>query len=141
MRWLLDQEPNKAFKVQEVRSRRSLTQNAYYWALLGQLAAKMGMGHTELHRHMLREYGAYEIFSVREDVPFEQYFRYCELLGEGTVNGRVFKHVRVFKGSSQMDSREFSRLLEGMRQECILQGIQVMTPQEIAALDYVESKE
>lgn len=46
--------------------------------------------------------------------------------------------VRVMKGSSQMDSAEFSRLVNGMREECESQGIPVMTPAEIAALRFVE---
>ncbi len=31
-------------------------------------------------------------------------------------------------------SNEFSRLIDGMREECVLQGIDVATPQEIAEM-------
>jgi hypothetical protein len=37
-----------------------------------------------------------------------------------------------------MDSGEFSRLIDGMREECVLQGIDVATPQEIADMRWVE---
>ena len=35
-------------------------------------------------------------------------------------------------------SAEFSRLIDGMREECVLQGIDVMTPSEIAEMRWVE---
>ena len=138
--WLASQEPTKRFEVSEetTKKRRSLTQNAYYWVMLNKLAAKLRMSDSELHKNMLREYGTYDVFSVLQEVPIEQYFRYYDVIGHGVLNGRVFKHVKVYKGSSHMDSAEFSRLIDGMREECVLQGIDVMTPQEIARMRWVE---
>ena len=136
--WLVEQPQDKVFDIKEHRERRSLTQNAYYWAMLNKLAAKLGMGDGELHFHMLREYGVCDVFSVLEDVPFRSYFRYSEKIGEGEVNGKKFNHIKVYKGSSKMDSKEFTRLVDGMRQECELQGIDVKTPEEIAALEFIE---
>ena len=138
--WLASQEPTKEFDVSEhtTKRRRSLTQNAYYWVMLNRLAAKLRIPDSEVHRNMLREYGVCEVFSVRDDVPISGYFRYYDVIGHGYVNGRRFKHVKVYKGSSQMDSAEFTRLIDGMREECGLQGIDVMTPQEIARMRFVE---
>lgn len=139
IRWLLEQPADKVFSIKEHRPRRTLTQNAYYWVLLNKLAAELGMSDSEVHLNMLRDYGVCDVFSVREDVPFEDYFKYCEEIGKGEVNGRRFRHIKVYKGSSKMDSKEFTRLLNGMREECMLQGIDVMTPAEIAAMEYVEA--
>lgn len=138
--WLASQEPTKEFDVSEhvTKRRRSLTQNAYYWVMLNKLAARLRMPDSEVHMNMLREYGVCEVFSVRDDVPIEGYFRYYDVIGHGYVNGRRFKHVKVYKGSSQMSSAEFTRLIDGMREECELQGIDVMTPQEIAKMKWVE---
>lgn len=136
--WLSGQDPDKRYEVKEVRRRRSLTQNAYYWVMLNKLANKLRMSDSEVHRHMLREYGSCDVFSIREDVPIASYFKYYEIIGTGVANGHKFKHVRVYKGSSQMNSAEFSRLIDGMRQECQMQGIDVATPQEIASMGWVE---
>lgn len=138
IQWLLEQPAEKTYQVKEVRMRRTLTQNAYYWALLNKLAAKLGMGDREAHFHMLRDYGVCDVFSVRQDVPFQSYFRYCEKIGEGEANGHRFNHVKVYKGSSQMDSAEFTRLLHGLIEECELQGIPTMTASEADALDFVK---
>ena len=141
--WLASQEPTKRFEVIEEGSkkRRSLTQNAYYWVMLNKLAAKLRMPDSEVHMNMLREYGVHDVFSILEDVPIDGYFRYYDIIGTGIANGKRFKHVRVYKGSSQMSSAEFSRLIDGMREECVLQGIDVATPQEIAEMRWIEPSE
>ncbi|MBQ9041466.1 MAG: hypothetical protein IJ111_01460 [Eggerthellaceae bacterium] len=137
--WLFSQDREKLYEVKERKKGRSLTQNAYYWVLLNQLARKLGYSDTDVHGYMLREYGVCEVFSVRSDVPIEGYFRYYDVIGTGYVNGKEFKHVKVYKGSSEMDSAEFSHLLDGMRQECEAQGLPVMTPEEIARMKFVEA--
>lgn len=136
--WLTGQDTEKQYEVKEVRRRRSLTQNAYYWVMLNKLARKLGMSDRQVHFHMLRDYGVCDVFSILEEVPVASYFKYYEIIGKGTVNGKTFKHVRVYKGSSQMDSAEFSRLIDGMRDECVQQGIDVATKQEIANMKWVE---
>lgn len=137
--WLTSQDPERQYEVTEAKRRkRSLTQNAYYWVMLNKLAAKLRMPDSEVHRNMLRDYGVCDVFSVLEEIPVDGYFRYYDVIGHGWANGRRFKHVKVYKGSSHMDSREFSRLIDGMREECVLQGIDVATPQEIARMRFVE---
>jgi hypothetical protein len=140
IQWLASQEPAKRFEVSEETSKkkRSLTQNAYYWVMLNKLAAKLRMSDSELHKNMLREYGVYDVFSILDNIPIDGYFRYYDVIGHGYVNGRRFKHVKVYKGSSHMSSAEFSRLIDGMREECVIQGIDVMTPSEIAEMRFVE---
>lgn len=49
-----------------------------------------------------------------------------------------WKTVRIYKPSHLMNSGEFSRLVQGMREECEAQGIDVMTPAELARLEIME---
>lgn len=141
IQWLLNQDRDKTFVIKERKERRSLTQNAYYWVLNGKLAAALGMGREEMHFHLLKSYAPCEVMSVLERVPLADYFKYCEVYAQGVLNGRTYNHVRIYKGSSKMDSAEFARLLDGTIQECEQLGIQTMTPQELAQLQYVEPKE
>ena len=142
IQWLASQEPTSRFEVSEetYKKRRSMTQNAYYWVMLNKLAAKLRMSDSELHKNMLRDYGVCDVFSILDSIPIDGYFKYYDVIGHGYVNGRRFKHVKVYKGSSHMDSKEFSRLIDGMREECVLQGIDVMTPKEIAEMRWVEPR-
>lgn len=141
IRWLTEQDPEKDYEVKPYRKRRSLTQNAYYWVLNGKLSSALRMGRMETHFHLLRAYAPCTVMTVREDVPLGDYFKYCEVFAHGTLSGKDYKHVRIYKGSSKMDSAEFARLLEGTIEECRQQGIQTLTPAEIERLEFVEPKE
>lgn len=138
--WLAGQDQGGLYDCRPRKRKRTLTQNAYYWALLNQLARTLGMGDSELHGHMLREYGVADTFTVRADVPLRSYFRYFDVIGGGQMDGVRYSHVRVYKGSSEMDSSEFGRLLDGMREECEIQGIPTLTRAEIAKLRWMEGE-
>ena len=139
--WLMGQDQERVFECRERRKPRSLTQNAYYWALNDKLAAALRMDRFELHFNMLRKYGACDVASVLVEVPLGDYFRYYDVFAHGTLNGREYKHVRIYKRSSAMDSAEFSRLLDGEMEECRQQGIETKTPEEVARLEFIAPKE
>lgn len=134
--WCWEQDPDAVIEAKVKRKHRSLTQNAYYWALLNQLASKLRMSDGEVHRQMLRDYGSATVFTVRADVPLDGYFRYWDDLGLGWLNGKEYRHVRALKGSSEMDSAEFSRLLDGMVRECEEQGIPTLSDEQVAGLPF-----
>lgn len=135
--WLFEQDKEKIFEIKEKKKKRSLTANSYYWSLLNQLASVMRMDNQECHFLMLKRYGQYEVVSIRSDVILHGYFKYYEEIGKGTVNGKEFTHYKIYKGSSQMDSKEFAILLDGVRSECEELGIPVLTPSEIAQLKFI----
>lgn len=139
--WLMEQDGETLFEIKQKRKRRSLTQNAYYWAMLNKLARKLRISDTEVHKQMLREYGVCDVVLLRADIEPADYFEYYDAVDAGTIKGVSFKQVKAYKRSSRMDSAEFSALVDGMRYECEQQGIDVMTPEEIASLRFVEPKE
>ena len=106
--------------------------------MLNKLARALRTSDSDLHKQMLRDYGVCEVMSLSVSVPLEDYFSYFDVVGMDYAEGEERRIVRVYKGSSRMDSAEFTRLIEGMRYECELQGIDVMTPEEIARLRFVE---
>lgn len=128
-------EGEPEFTVKVRRRKRSLDQNAYYWVLLSKLAPKLGMGHQECHSWMVRSYAPYAVITVRQDVPVERFCEYCDVVREHIwLDGKEWKNARIFTRSSQMTTEEFSKLLDGMIQECEQQGIETMTPAELAKL-------
>lgn len=135
--WLFEQDKEKIFEIKEKKKKRSLTANSYYWSLLNQLASVMRMDNQECHFLMLKRYGQYEVVSIRSDVSLHSYFKYYEEIGKGKVNGKEFTHYKIYKGSSQMDSKEFAILLDGVRSECEEVGIPTLTPSEIAQLKFI----
>ena len=135
--WLMDQ-PEDQYEVKRKRKRRSITQNAYYWAMLNELARKLRISDTEAHKQMLREYGVCDVVLLRADIEPGDYFEYFDAYDAGTIKGISYKQVKAYKRSSRMDSAEFSALIDGLRYECEQQGIDFMTPDEIARLRFIE---
>ena len=136
--WLMNREPDEEFEVTKPKKRRSRTQNAYYWVMLGQLARKLRVSNDEVHMQMLRQYGTFDVVLLRADVKASDYFEYFDERDAGFIKGQPYRQVTVYKRSSRMDSAEFSALIDGMRWECEQQGIDVLTPEEIARLRFVE---
>ena len=134
IQYLFQQDREKVFEVRDYKQKRSLTQNAYFWVLVNEIANVTRQSKDEIHLQMLKEYGQNEVFSIRSDIDVSRYLKYYEEIGKGKVNGKEFTHYRVFKGSSEMDSREMAILIDGVVQEAEQLGIPTLTPAEIARL-------
>lgn len=141
IQWLFQQDREKIFEIKEKKAKRTLTQNAYYWVLLHELAKALKIDNDTAHKMMLERYGTYEVISVLNGIDLTCYFKYFEEIGSGTVNGKQFTHYKIFKGSSQMDSKEFAVLLDGLISDCEELGIPTLTREEIAKLKYIEMRE
>ena len=50
------------------------------------------------------------------------------------LNGKAFTHYRIYKGSSEYDTKEMAILIDGIVQECQEQNIETIPPEEIEAL-------
>lgn len=134
IQYLFQQDREKLYEVREYKQKRSLTANAYFWVLINEIANVTKLSKDEIHLQMLKEYGQNEVFSIRSDIDVSRYLKYYEEIGKGKVNGKEFTHYRVFKGSSEMDSREMAILIDGVVQEAEQLGIPTLTPNEIARL-------
>ena len=123
-----------SIEVKPYRVKRSLNANNYAWKLLTEIADVVRSSKEEIYLLMLKRYGQSELISVRSDVPIGNYIKYCEEAGESKLNGKMFTHYRVYKGSSEFDSREMSIFIDGVVSEAKNLGIQTETPSEIARL-------
>ena len=83
---------------------------------------------------MLKKYGQSDIVSVLSSVDVKGYFKYYDEFGKGTVNGKEFTHYKVYKGSSEYDTREMSILLDGIIEEAKALDIEVISDSERALL-------
>lgn len=123
-----------SIKIDKYREKRSLNANNYAWALMNEIGNVTRASKDEVYIKMLKRYGQNEVFSVRADIPFGEYVKYYDEIGESTLKGKLFKHYRAYKGSSEFDTREMSIFLDGVVSEAEELGIQTMTPNEIAKL-------
>ena len=79
---------------------------------------------------MLKRYGQSDIVSVLSGVDVSGYFKYYDMFGTGYTNGKEFTHYKVYKGSSEYDTREMSILLDGIIDEAKTMGIDVISERE-----------
>ena len=123
-----------SIEVKQFRPRRSLDSNNYAWALITEIGNVLRSNKEDIYLLMLKRYGQSEIISVLSHIPIHEYVKYCEETGESMLNGKLFKHYKVYKGSSEFDTREMSIFIDGVISEAKELGIQTMTPNEIARL-------
>ena len=116
--FLLEQDKTKQFEVKEYSEKRGLKANAYYWELVNQLANVLRISKEELHFLLLQRYGQSEIVSVLATIDVKPYFKYYTEAGESILNGKIFKHYKVYKGSSEMNRKEMSILIDELISEC-----------------------
>ena len=134
IKYLFNQDRNKKYEVKEYKKKRSLNANNYFWELTTELANVMRMNKEEMYFRLLQKYGQSEMVSVVANIDVKPYFKYYSEAGESILNGKTFKHYKVYKGSSEMDSKEMSILIDGLVSECELQNIPTRPREEIKSL-------
>ena len=134
IKWLLNQDRSKLFEVNQHREKRSLNANAYAWVLIGKIADVVRASKEEVYLEMLKRYGKSEVVSVLSDIDVDGYFKYFEPFAESTLNGKTFTHYRIYKGSSEFDTREMSVLIDGIISEAEELEIETLPPHEIERL-------
>lgn len=123
-----------SIKIDKHREKRSLNANNYAWKLLTEIGNAVRASKEEIYLKMLKEYGQSKMISVKAHIPIGEYVKYCEEVGESTLNGTLFKHYRVYKGSSEFTKEEMAIFLDGVVTEAKELDIDVRTPDEIANL-------
>lgn len=83
---------------------------------------------------MLKCYGQSEMVSVLSTVDVTGYFKYYEVAGTSYLNNKEFIHYKVFKGSSEYDTKEMSIFIDGIVNECTNLGIPTISDEEINRL-------
>ena len=127
-------------KVTSFQKRRSLSQNAYLWVLLGELGQKLNLSKEELYKTYVKDYGVYEVLPIRNDV-VERFIHIwqskclgwvCEVLKESKLRG--YTNVIAYFGSSTYKTDEIKNLLDAVIRDCNEMGINTMSMSDIMLL-------
>lgn len=110
--------------VKGLRRKRSKEANDYLWWIIDAISAKTGVPKEEIYLELLKRYGQSVIVTVREGVDPGLLFKYYELFNDGLHNGVKFLAYKVFIGSSQYDTKQMSKIIDGARKEAQELGIQ-----------------
>lgn len=127
-----------SIEIKPYKARRSLDANAYFFVLADKLAEKLNTTKEDIYRNAIRDIGG---VSETVCVKNEAVERLCEgwtRQGLGwqtdTFPSKIegCTNVILYYGSSTYDSAQMSRLIDNIVQECKVQGIETMTPNELA---------
>lgn len=137
IKMLADMPNDKSYDLILHKEKRTLKQNDYYHTLKNKLATKLRKSPDEIHFEMIKKSCPFEEYLV----PYEATLRgveYYEEKGKIERGGRLFKTIRVYVGSSRLLVDEMIVLLDNMIEECQLQGIETITPEELEKMRALE---
>lgn len=143
---IFDADKDFELIIREYKERRSLNANNYSWVLTDKLAEKMlvagvKLSKDEMHAEMIFRYGQPElngdvvnIITTWGEAKLSDYYPYAKAIEQGTFREKDFTNWRVYRGSHTYSKVEMSLFIKGIVEECIEQGIETKTPDEIARL-------
>lgn len=130
----LDKDTVYDVKIDKHREKRSLNANAYLWKLVTEIGNILNKSKEEVYLQMLIDYGQSEMVSILSEIDVKGYFKYYKLAGTSLLNGKEFNHYKVYKGSSEYDTKEMRILLNGVVQEAKNLGIKTKDDIELERL-------
>ena len=129
--YLATRDDNKEYEVKEVKKKRTLDSNAYYWVLVNKIAEALNQKKEFVHMEMLRFYS--ETYSVL--LPAEQditgLIKYYDVESTIKRGNRLYKSYKAYLPSSEMNTKQMSVLIDGIVSEAKQLGIETMTPNQI----------
>lgn len=134
--------PDKKYciEIKEHREKRSLDANAYFWLLCDQLAVAMHLPKEEVYRNAIRELGGVSSTGCFKTKDADELCRLWACKGTGWFAEKSKSkmdgctRITFYKGSSQYNTAQMSRLIENIVQDCEAVGISTKTPAEQATL-------
>ena len=125
---LLKLDMDKLFicEVKEPKSQRSLEQNKMLWQLIHSIAKKQDQDDMEVYCALLERADAlsdYIITAYDMEDELRKCFRGVRFIRKQEVNGKECNIYKVYIGSSKMDTKEMTELLDITLRLCAELGI------------------
>ena len=121
--------------LSKFRQKRSLNANNYAWVLLQKLAEERGQTKEEVYREFIKQYGIFRPVTVNKEAA-ETLEYIWQKNGLGWVveeTGRTDESVDLlmYYGSSTYNTRQMSRLLDAIVDDCKQCGIETLPPEQL----------
>ena len=122
------------YQIERKRKKRSTDANALCWKLCTEIANVLRTDKDSIYIDMLKRYGQSDLVTMLSIVNPKSYFKYFDECGKGYSKGKEYTHYKVYKGSSEYDTREMSILLDGIIDEAKSLDIEVISEREKSLL-------
>ena len=125
-------------EIEVKRKKRSKNANSYYWSLLQKLCEEMNIDVIEEYRKRVKELGIFQTFVLdTKNTPTFEFLwnsRGVAWFTEKVEENEEKTTLNAYYGSSSFNSKQFSRLLDNLVQDCHSVGIQTLEDIEIEEL-------
>lgn len=129
-------------EIKQHREKRSGRANSYFWELLNEICEYQNIDPIEDYKRRVFELGIFKItpvleedFSTWKKVWEEKGIAWaCEKLDTKTINGIKVCDVVLYYGSSSFNTKQMSRLIDNLVQDCKAEGIETKPQKEIDSL-------
>lgn len=152
---MLELDGEIAFKVDDQvdveikphKEKRSLSANAYFHTLVDKLRTALRIGFSECKNDLITSYGQVEYIDgvqvvIKTNIPADKMraseILHCLCVKTSTEAGKDVYFYRVYRGTHTYNSAEMAQLIDGTVEECKAQGIETLTPMELARLEGYE---
>ena len=124
-----------AITVGKYREKRSLDANAYAWCIIGKIADCVGASKDEIYLQMLKKYGQTFVVKIRHEHidRFKRSEKYWEE-HESLDAEEKAQYFRVWVGSSNYNTEEMSKFIDGIVSDAEELDIPTKTPKQIAEM-------
>lgn len=137
-------KPDKAYKadIKQDKNKRSNDQNALFWVLCGQLAARLGQKTEDVYRQLIKDIGNnFEVLPIKTESvdKFIEAWGHngigwvCDSLGDSKLLG--YTNIVAYYGSSTYDKEQMKCLIDMLMYECEQAGISTENPSYAALLE------
>lgn len=138
----LKNENKLNIELKKYRKHRSLDANAYFWKLLTELCELAEIDTVEEYKRRIKELGIFRQFKIEKYniKTFEKMWTaqgiawFCEIADTTYIGDTEFKIINAYYGSSSFNSKQMSRLIDGVVQDCKAYNIETKPQSEIESL-------
>lgn len=138
----LKNENKLNIELKKYRKPRSLDANKYFWKLLQEVCDYKDIDTIADYKRRVKELGIFKQFKIMtQDVKtFEKIWTdrgiawFCEIVDTTYIGDTEFKIINAYYGSSSYNSKQMSRLIDNLVQDCKAVGIETKPQAEIDSL-------
>ena len=125
-------------EIEVKKKKRSKNSNSYYWSLLQQLCFELNLDLIQEYRKRVKELGICQTF-VLDTKNLATFEFLWSSRGIGWFTEKVDENedkttINAYYGSSSYNSKQMSRLIDNLVQDCRSVGIQTLEDKEIEDL-------
>lgn len=131
-----------AITIKKFFKKRSNNANNYFWKLLSEYAEQKEVDTIEEYKERVKRLGIFRVSRV-ESKDVETYKKswenwgtawFCEVYDTEYLENIEFKILHLYYGSSSFNSKQMSRLINDLVEDCKEVGIETKTDEEINSL-------